>query len=417
MEENKQKLNYTSMGRRSGAFFLDAIIAIVFGFIIYMTLGTNVLLGSFGYYEARGAQVNMGKSAGLYMADSTSEYNAYYIEAETYLDYENAVYNYYAVWLPDQVAHAGEEGYYPIDDISSSSKVTTYGLDYYNQVVLGLGTEVGDDGSYGNTYYTWALDESGNINTATRAVLKSDVAENSSDLLSYWFNTSYYSGVYYEAITHLSNQSYYVTYTNQVNNAVTLASLPAVLGSILIFYFIIPVCVPKGRTLGKLIMRCSLLSKDGYILPRYRVAIRQAVFVVVLSLLAIPYYSVLVLIGVMALLMGDFLSSGTSKQQMCFHDRLAGSVVVDTKGTHFFKDEEEEEAFYAENPEAAQEDYYVSHPEARPGALYGDPSMHKGSGEDILEAEVVEPEEATPVAENDEVEPEDIDDLSSLDGK
>lgn len=433
----KQKITYAGMSRRAAAFFLDAIIAVVLGLLLYVFVGNYLILPATGYSQARKEQVQMGIDAGLYY--SSDGLTPYYIEAESYLDYENATYNYYAVWLPDQVAHEGEEGYYPIDAISSDSEVTSYGVDYYNRVVLGLSDTSDSSGSYGNTYYTWDVDEEGNIDSTVRAVLKTTVSTSSEDLESYWLSSSS-TGVYADACSHLASQSYFEARQSIINTAVYYASIPAILGPILLMYLFFPLVLPHGKTLGKLVMRISLLTKEGYYLPRYRIALRQLPLIIILCLLLVPVYSTYFMIGMMALLLGDFFSSGSGNQYMCLHDRLAGSIAVDGRVTHYFKDAEEEAKYYEENPledEVPFAPKTKSEPSVRPGAYKAVESMYKDdypdeeevveeatSEESNEEAETNENEASSTIVENEEsnvsasidgVESEEIDELNELD--
>ena len=45
--------------------------------------------------------------------------------------------------------------------------------------------------------------------------------------------------------------------------------IPALFGSSLIFYFLIPICSKNGETIGKYLLGLGVLSADGYVLKRY----------------------------------------------------------------------------------------------------------------------------------------------------
>lgn len=146
------------------------------------------------------------------------------------------------------------------------------------------------------------------------------------------------------------SQTYYTNVLNDINTINWIATLPAYLPINFIVFFLVPVLSKDNRTIGKWIMRLSVISVDGFVIsPKERI-FRSLYMFLLGSILALPWtqicfflYLILVLIDYMALVL--------SKSKQSIHDRIAHTLEVDARSSIFFHDEEEKEEFMHHHPE------------------------------------------------------------------
>ena len=124
--------------------------------------------------------------------------------------------------------------------------------------------------------------------------------------------------------------------------------LPVIFGFSLILDLILPLCLPEGKTLGKLMFRLGVISESGYRLQRRYLIPRF-----------LAYFFIELLLGVVTI-GGLFLISYTmfmfSKKRQCLHDRLAKTCVIDSPASFYFDSPKEEESFRHRHPEWAKRD-------------------------------------------------------------
>lgn len=383
-----------SYGRRVGAHLLDFGFGVALAFLLFFTLGMRAIIPGCGYYDATNILIGMGKDSTLYSVEGEegSTQTATLFREQTYDVYETKVRYYYCEWLPECT--------YAIDPPAANDEgITEYGIDYYNQVILGLTKEQNASGTYGNQYYTWDLDENDEIDYTKPAVLNvNPAAAGMADTLkNYYFDEDNSTGLYVDAVYNLQGQTVYRAANQTTSDAISIALVPTILIPAFLFFFLIPAFLKNGKTLGKLIFGIGVIGQDGYSLPFYRLWVRQLFFVALYGLLTIPVYSTLFMILALALLIGDFFTMLFSKNMVALHDRIARTQVIDVKHSTWFVDK------------AAEEKYFAEHPDSTLGL------------EDALED--LEAVDSAPEADKasidgsiDDVEPEELEELSSLDG-
>lgn len=140
------------------------------------------------------------------------------------------------------------------------------------------------------------------------------------------------------------------TCTSVINNydpikgavyTMTWANLRALMYSSMIGTIIpclcVPLLLPNGKTVGKLITKLVVLTDEGYEYKRWKLIIRYLAF-----------YGVEVLGAFFTIGLTLILTSVTtlfSKKRRALHDFIAFSVVIDEPHSVFYKDEQEEEEY------------------------------------------------------------------------
>lgn len=157
------------------------------------------------------------------------------------------------------------------------------------------------------------------------------------------------SGYYFDTLYHFLGQSVLTGYESQLSQAAYLASLPCLLPPPIIFLFIIPMCIPNGRTLGRLITGLAVVGIDGLHAKRSSLIIRQVLVTTIWLCLALPSFALGLAVTAL-LFLADYISRGFSKTLRAFHDKLSGTVVVDAKKSLWFPNKAEMEEYIQANP-------------------------------------------------------------------
>lgn len=110
--------------------------------------------------------------------------------------------------------------------------------------------------------------------------------------------------------------------------------IPALFGSSLIFYFLIPICSKNGETIGKYLLGLGVLSADGYVLKRYYHIPRF------LSLFIIEMAGGILSFGGLFLI--SYILFCFNKKRRSIHDFVGNSVVIDKKASVWFVDKDQE---------------------------------------------------------------------------
>ena len=132
-----------------------------------------------------------------------------------------------------------------------------------------------------------------------------------------------------------------VSRLNEENNALMLNTLslliPVIVGFSLIFDLIIPLFNEGGQSIGKMIFKLEIITKDGYVLNKWRLIVRWISYLILDLLLGFVTF------------FGAFLISYTmmvfNKRGMVIHDYISGTRVVDKETTIRFRNAEEERKF------------------------------------------------------------------------
>lgn len=161
--------------------------------------------------------------------------------------------------------------------------------------------------------------------------------------------TSPYKGRYVDTVAHLSTQATLATYSKRINLARYAATIPSFVAAPIIFFFLIPMFIPGGKTLGKLILKVAVIDFDGYSASRFQLVVRQAIITFIWLVLALPWQVVAVPLFTLLMLI-DYMSHVLSKKNQALHDKVVHTLSIDAKKSVWFASEEEERDFITNHP-------------------------------------------------------------------
>lgn len=372
-----EKMVEASYGKRVLSHLLDVVFALVVGLVLFFTLTSTFFLQAIGGYAYFDAAASFLEDTGLYTISrgSTGEATSYRLktyedgETKAYASYLDATRKFYTVFLPSdsRVDAVSKDGV----SVPASEYYTDH---YFNVTVMGFNepasVDVTSESSRAGTnkYFMYALNDAKTaVDEAALPLLQSSyqakVDENDADAITalttyfYYADTSY-SGLYPEAATLANEESYFTskvkTYTLKYYSSFVLAMGP----TLLIFFFVIPLCTGDDRTLGKLICKLAVVDKDGYRLKGSRI-IWHPLLVTVETLLVLIYPTYLGFMAFALLSIIDYIFLVASKKRLSLHDSISRTRVADAKSSQIFASEADKEA------------YIVSHPDVVKGFLDG----------------------------------------------
>ena len=362
-EETPSYIHPAGYGKTTLAFLLDTVFTVAMIFILYYAFGNTVLLPAQNYQETYDEYAAFIKGCGLTQGDSAGTLLTYDETVQNgkagYQYYQEAVLQYYTVFIP---GNYGAE-FYEKDGVSKGSD-GKYEASSIGAFVLKNVYKLNQDGTQieeGSDPY-FVLDES----TADPydVVLSKDYQGDLSGdsiklgkLKNFFANSDDRTGAYYEAVTHLSSQPHFLDLQSEIGLKRYVAFLPSFILSPLIFFFLIPLCLKDGRTIGKLIAKTAVIGSNGYKARKLNIIIHYAILTLVWECLLIPS----TMLGIMAMaliLLIDYLSLILSKSHTSLHDKVARTLVIDSKDSVWFKDEEEEEEYALAHPSSNVADTY-----------------------------------------------------------
>ncbi len=286
-----------------------------------------------------------------------------------YIAYLDKVWNYYTVFFPTDSRMVQPEGYtYSANELDSYKTYvyqTVFALPNPSEVQEKTDVTLYSSDS-NHPYFQYATNEDGTPNLTVKPVLRSeiqakvDLKEETTltNLRNYFLNISdsgtVSGGIYYNAALHMegqnnSGQTYFSSHYRQVSTISWECSLIAMMPTFFVFFYLIPACDKKGRTIGKYAFGLITVHQDGlYMSPTQRF-LRPLYMFVLSCLTLIPNSSIsLIIFGAVALV--DFGFYALSRNgQGCLHDRLFKTTVVLRKGSKLFHDYDEKEIYLAKN--------------------------------------------------------------------
>ena len=186
---------------------------------------------------------------------------------------------------------------------------------------------------------------------------------------------SRYLYIYYYALADLTSlsklqndYSRYALFTGTIPLAI------AVFLTFGVFFFIIPLCFKNGETLGKKIMHTCLVNKLGYQYSRLQLIPRFLfpTFLIVTVVLVLGF-SIWSLAAVSFGLLISYLFVIFSKDNKALHDYFAGTLVIDTRESTWFKDINEEEKMQKEVDDYVEAVKNNVDPDNRENIIYTNP--------------------------------------------
>ena len=353
--------------KRIASYFIDLALTIAIGFILFATLGQNVIAKGFGAEEASKNASSFAVSSGLakYSEDGKGA-DIYVYEAKGlngakngYEGYLNCVWHYYTEFLnvaknPDErvVARTNSDG----KEFTSEEYYR-----YFFEKCMGFA----EDSSNSNPYFEYAK-EGDKILLTSKPVLnaayQAKVDEGDEDalrsLLTFFFNetTTSQTGLYFDAIKDMkgksfnasSVQTYYeeqlLIYSYATWGAEALCLAPMAI----VFFLVIPLSLKGGRSLGKLLMGVEVVDIHGFEMSAAQKIVRP-IIVTVMHLLPLIPNATLGITIYLAISVTSFLMMSLGKRRMNLHERITKTTVVDKKRSIIFKDEHEKSLYMEEH--------------------------------------------------------------------
>ena len=331
-------------------------------------------------------------------SDSANKYVAFTDESvsdgyTTYDKYLDATSKYYTEYLTTDASFAND---------LNKNKYTKY---YYNVFILGLQD---GQGIYSpedldarptfikeNTLFSYKLDGDGQtpiydeIGVPSKECYYNDTltTEASTKLFAYFYSSSastlnktislashenakvevsYTSCVYsyvlnchfpYESDSSGNDFMYnlIVNYMAEVDKTntwqVTYPALASIIITWIIFYLIIPLALKNGKTLGKLMFKAAVVNNLGYQVTPWQMCLRSLfplVFIIASYLLGMITSMFLFYVLMLVVVIVSYSTTVFTKKHKAIHDYIAGTMVIDSEKSTWFKNAQEEEAYQAE---------------------------------------------------------------------
>lgn len=206
-----------------------------------------------------------------------------------------------------------------------------YNADTYEMVITNYYSTNEDAIEYEKMQqYTQSKIDSGlfKLNENNQYVLKNDNKD--SDVQQFYINQ------YEKALDFLNDTPEYVTSSKKSFYILLFSLLISSLISSTIFYMIIPLCRKEGETIGQIIFKICLLSKDNTTVKKSQIVLRAVVLIVINVCLPFILY--------IKLSYGAFIPLFATMFMICFtktnsgpHDYLSSTYVINKKRTDGFE--------------------------------------------------------------------------------
>ena len=269
-------------------------------------------------------------SNGQYLSYSSDQY---FEKTETGYRIIDSLSYFYTVYLAgdetkvstgDIVAvNADEE--VVIDGQKTTHKVY-YSIDWFNVNVLGL-PKGGQVAKY--DYFVYQVDSDNQtdytkVGTINPKYIEDGVVNASDEMIDYVYDK------YKEAATLFYEQNFIVDIVNYIDNTSNLITFLTRLSFVLIFFEVLPLSIKRGKTLGKLLMRLSLVKLDGEPIKRWQVLPRGIIICLVPVLLClVPNLIVQIVVVAVFFIATSVLFLVNKEHHMILHDYIAQTVVTE----------------------------------------------------------------------------------------
>ena len=182
-------------------------------------------------------------------------------------------------------------------------------------------------------------------------------------------NTQKEPHLYYYVVSDLNNRAFTRNAYRTWSDSYYTYPLIACFGlSMLIFFFVIPMFMKNGETLGKLFFHLGLVNKLGYKINRYQLIIRFFFMtLIVLAIVLIFGINIWTLGGITVLALGSYGLAVFSRDHKALHDYVAGTMVIDKAKSTIFVNVDDMNKFEREVNEVKPVDF--TQPEVADGNI------------------------------------------------
>lgn len=344
-----KKITSASLFQRVVALIMDLFIVIVLGSTVSLgvteiskRIPSNINELQLYYDEVDNSQI---------FSEERSEDSLELYYSDNYLNYINRLSHFYTVYLPSKK-------YYEKTHDTYWFNVHVLGLDdvkgIYNENDLNsIPDVIANNGKTLFEYYGTDYDSLGiakDLNQNTLATLnndsllklrkyfllnKNDNEEDKSNCVLYYALQDF---ITIDDVVNHYNQYRLFTYILPIYCSITI--------SMIVFMVVIPACLKRGKTLGKLAFGLSVISENGYEAKRSQVALRNLPLILFTLINLLMFGLNVITVGVITILvMVSFIMMIVSKDHKALHDKFFYTIVIKDKQSVWFKNSLEEEKF------------------------------------------------------------------------
>ena len=344
-------------GKRFFAYLIDMVVIALGIVAFYFLVSKNAILPAVGFDQRINEKDQFLTSTKLTKNKDSSwgklEYQADEGTAYGYELYAQGIWYYCTDFLPNhEDMQMNPEGF----ALSSGLEYLPFLGNRHDPANVGKWT-------WANFFETTGLfepvkDAQGNPDYTQMPKLQDGYKDiNPANVLLRFHNKDTNIGSYDDAYAHLFAQTAVTKLDKAVANAQWLAYIPAVLVSPFVFNFLVPLFFPKGKTFGKLFLGLAVVTDDGFVAPKSRLAIRYGVITVCYALLVIQNYWIAIL-GLQLIFMLLFATVALSGTGQGMHDIFASTVCVDEKQSKIFRTKEGRDRYIENNPDSQLAEFF-----------------------------------------------------------
>ena len=392
--ENEDLLTPAPISKRAFAFIVDFVLAFIIGTLLNSFVTGTYMFDALNGNKLQQEYYSFAKDSGLCNAVSDDSGKIQTISLFGYAEngkensslgfvatpngelgyeaYFDKVWNYYTVFYPTDTRMIHPENYtYSADALDSYKEFTYTKIFLLPEIETVQGKKdailYSNDGS--QPYFQYAVQEDGTPDLAKKPILRKEIQDKVDakdpdtlkNLRNYFLSISEKNGslsvnggIYYEAALHMegqngSNQTYFTEHFHDVQMISWECSLTAVMPIYFIFFYLIPVCDKKGRTLGKFIFRLATVKEDAIYMGPLQRCLRPLFMFVLVSLTLIPNSGASMMAFGAACLIDFGFCAFSKTGKGTIHDRLFKTTVVSLKGSQVFSNYEDKEIYLAKH--------------------------------------------------------------------
>jgi uncharacterized RDD family membrane protein YckC len=348
IKENKPVLNKASFMTRLTAFLIDfgltiflASFAAGFGYSLY-TQNSSEAKEVIAAHELHNQSSHLGhKVDDQFVTYTDAEYFEKTVNGN-YLIIESLSY-FYTVYMTgdtsktapgDTVSEFANE-LITLEDGTTVLPKDYYTVSWFNENVLSLPKagiiqtldyfeyqkDINGDPIYteiGTVNQKYIKDKEIEENGVTTTV---QVVEATSEMIKYIYEK------YVAAVNTLNTLPNIISYSTTLINANALITYLVRTVLIAIFFIGFPLMLKKGKTLGKLLMKCSLVRPDGEPIKKWQVIPRGIIITLIPSLLYFVHILLVQVIVLLLLIIASIVLYRTIENNRVIHDLISNTVV------------------------------------------------------------------------------------------
>lgn len=341
MKADVEKLETASLISRIVAFAID------FGLPVVLSVFSSIVI----YYGLQSSNTKLANTIALQNENISSshlaklekgKYNTYtsddYFQKTDngYLIIDSLSY-FYTIYLAGDATKAstGDIVAMNANDEKVIDGVTTtpnayYTVDWFNTNILGL--KNGEHEAKNINYFSYQMNgedidysKIGTINKEYLVEQDGVVTVNASEeMINYIFD------IYKQSAKLLYAQDYMVKYQNYIDGVNSLVTFICRFSFALIFFEILPLALARGKSLGKLLMRLSLVRPNNDPISRWQV-IPRGLIILLIPVALYLIQNLFIQIGIVAvlLLVSIILYFVNKNTRMVLHDLISQTVVIE----------------------------------------------------------------------------------------